>query len=351
MQVSPLSLHKLNTIHSLSKQQTSNVIARLQAGDSVRKVSKSLGISLGSVSNIRKTQCPNLPPSSIGRPLKLSNRNIQHAVHLITSGEKSTATEVANTLQEITNRDVSAETVRRALKRTGMKSAVKTKRPQLQPRHRKARIEWAEAHKSWTIEDWKRVVWSDETKINRLGSDGRSWVWKKKGERLSDRTVAGTMKFGGGSIMIWGCMFWEGTGLATKIDGRMDTELYCKILREELMESLDYYGKEVGDIEFQQDNDPKHVSRLAKQTFEELALQVMDWPAQSPDMNPIEHLWGHLKKELAKHPNPPSSIHELWKRTSEEWNKIPTSVCQNLIESMPKRVEAVLRAKGGYTKY
>ena len=77
----------------------------------------------------------------------------------------------------------------------------------------------------------------------------------------------------------------------------------------------------------------------------------MEWPAQSPDLNPIEHLWSHLKKKLEEYENPPTGITDLWKRVEKEWNNIPASVCQNLIESMPRRVAAVLGAKGGYTKY
>jgi hypothetical protein len=77
----------------------------------------------------------------------------------------------------------------------------------------------------------------------------------------------------------------------------------------------------------------------------------MDWPAQSPDLNPIEHLWRHLKRKLAEHEIPRKGILELWDRVEVEWNKIPPEVCQNLIESMPRRIEAVIKAKGGYTKY
>ena len=102
------------------------------------------------------------------------------------------------------------------------------------------------------------MVQSDETKTNCLGSDGCKWVWKKPGEGLGDRLVEGTVKFGGGSIMIWGCMTWEGVGYATKIDGRMDCSLYLQILRDELLNSLEHYGLNPPDIIFQQDNNPKH---------------------------------------------------------------------------------------------
>ena len=72
-------------------------------------------------------------------------------------------------------------------------------------------MDFAVAHKDWTVENWKRVVYSDETKIHRLGSDGKKWVWKKKGEsRVGDRMMEGAMKFGGGSVMVWGCMTWTG---------------------------------------------------------------------------------------------------------------------------------------------
>ncbi len=77
----------------------------------------------------------------------------------------------------------------------------------------------------------------------------------------------------------------------------------------------------------------------------------MQWPSQSPDLNPIEHLWNHVKRKLGEYEEPASSVQELWDRFQEEWDRIEPSVCQNLIESMPRRIEAVLKAKGGYTKY
>ena len=125
------------------------------------------------------------------------------------------------------------------------------------------------------MEDWKHVVWSDETKINHIGSDGRKWVWKRAGESLSDRLVEGTVKFGGGSVMMWGCMTWEGVGMAGKIDGKMDANFYTQIMEDELQQTLEYYNKTPDDIIFQQDNDPKHTSRLAKQWFEDHGFEVM----------------------------------------------------------------------------
>ena len=83
-----------------------------------------------------------------------------------------------------------------------MKAVVKRKHPLLSAKHHKACLDYAYAYKDWTVEDWKRVAWSDETKINCLGSDGCKWVWKRPGEGLSDRLIEKTVKFEKGSVMI-----------------------------------------------------------------------------------------------------------------------------------------------------
>jgi DDE superfamily endonuclease/Transposase len=251
---------------------------------------------------------------------------------------------------DITNQSLSPHTTRRHLKKAGMKAVKKVKKPLLSQRHRRERLDFALAHQHWTIEDWKTVIWSDETKINRLGSDGVHWGWKKPGEGLSDRLVTGTLKFGGGSMMMWGCMLWEGVGYASKIDGKMDGELYIKILQDELQETIAFYGKDPSTIIFQQDNDPKHTCRMAQTYFQDQEYTVMKWPAQSPDLNPIEHLWNHLKRKLGEYERPPGGILELWERVQEEWEKIEPEVCQKLIESMPRRIAAVIKAKGSYIK-
>ena len=336
---------------SLSSASLANIISLLDSGHSTRHISQQTGVSLGTISKIRSEHCSTLPKASGGRPPKLSENAIRHSVRAITTGKAENAVQVTKMLQDITNQPVSAQTVRRGLKKAGLKAVVKQKKPLLKPRHKAARLDFALRHKDWTLDDWKKVVWSDETKINRLGSDGRKWAWKKKGEGLSERLVDGTLKFGGGSAMVWGCMTWQGIGYTCQIEGKMDAELYCKILEDELQDTLEYYGKDVEDIIFQQDNDPKHTSGKAKHWFQTHGVEVLLWPAQSPDLNPIEHLWDHLKRKLSEYETPSSGVLELWDRIVETWEAIPASVCQNLIESMPRRIEAVLQAKGGHTKY
>ena len=186
------------------------------------------------------------------------------------------------------------------------------------------------------MEDWNQVIWSDETKINIIGSDGLKWAWKKPNQQLQVHHINGTVKFGGESLMMWGCMTSKGVGYACKIEGRMDSELYRTILEDYFLNTLEFYGLDHSKIIFQQDNDPKHTSKLAQKWFKDNEINVLDWPPQSPDLNPIEHLWSHLKRQLAGYEEEPEGMNELWERTEAEWNSIPLEECLKLFESMPK---------------
>ena len=131
----------------------------------------------------------------------------------------------------------------------------------------------------------------------------------------------------------------------------MDAEQYVAILEGGLLQNVENSGIPANEVIFQQDNDPKHISRRVKIWFEEQDIKLLDWSAQSPDLNPIEHTWGHLKKYLLGYERALTEVHQLWNRVVVEWGKIFVEECQKWIESMPRRIQAVIKAKGGHTKY
>jgi transposase len=206
----------------LSKQIRLDVVSQLQLGKSIRKVADRLGISKSSVQKIRATMLPDLPKSSGGRPAKLSVQAKRHCVKKVTSGKLSTAVAVAKTFKRDLGCDVSVSTIKRVLYEAGLGSIKKQKKPKLSPKNSKARLAFAKAHQSWTVTDWRKVIFSDETKINRLGSDGCRWAWICEGKLLQDHHVRQTVKHGGGSIMIWGCITANGPGFMCKIDHILD---------------------------------------------------------------------------------------------------------------------------------
>ena len=331
---------------TMSSPTQRTITTLLQNGKSCRQVAAQMHVSFSTVQRLYTTIKHTLPRKYGGRPAKLSTQDRRLLARKITSGAASTAAELKRSL----DLGVCVQMVRNILKKEGLRAAVKAKKPFLANRHRRARLEFALEHQHWTMDDWSRVIWSDESKINRFGSDGRVWAWKRQGSGLTDQLVSGTVKFGG-SLMVWGCMTTQGPGYLCKIDGRMDAELYTSILKDELLKTVEFYNLDREEVIFQQDNDPKHTSKKAKQWFRDNNMNVLKWPAQSPDLNPIEHLWSHLKRQLNAYETPPAGMHELWNRVQEEWDKIPKETCVSLIESMPRRVRAVIKAKGGHTKY
>lgn len=130
------------------------------------------------------------------------------------------------------------------------------------------------------MEDWKRMLWTDETKIHRIGPDGRVYTWKEKRNPLCDKPTTPTVKHGGGgNIMVWGCMGWDGVGKLVEVQGTIDAVQYCEILDEGVVESFEKLEMEEKERIFQQDKDPKHKSRRADQWFADNNIIVLDWPA------------------------------------------------------------------------
>ena len=331
-------------------------IKLMQDGTSTRDTAQLLNISRATAGRIYASNKENMPVNKGGRPRKIPAETVEYLKLNLKRGVLKTAVQAKNKANELLQHDVSVSTVRRRLREAGLIAKKIVKRPALRKRHVQARLQFVKKYKEWTEEDWAMVVWSDESKINRFCSDGIRYVWDDHPGRLNDRTVQGTVKFGGGSVMVWSCMSWYGPGYIAKIDETLDSQLYIEILKEDLQMSVEEWGMAKDEFIFQHDNDPKHTAKVTKAFLESCSMtevegRLLYWPAQSPDLNPIEHMWAYLKIQLGKYPTPPGSCKELWKRISVEWYKIPVELCRQLIRSMPRRLQAVHKTKGKHTKY
>uniref|UniRef100_A0AAZ3SPB5 Tc1-like transposase DDE domain-containing protein n=1 Tax=Oncorhynchus tshawytscha TaxID=74940 RepID=A0AAZ3SPB5_ONCTS len=158
-----------------------------------------------------------------------------------------------------------------------------------------------------------KILWSDETKIELFGLNAKFHVWRKPG------TIP-TVKHGGGSIMLWGCLSTAGTGRLVRIEGKTNGAKYREILDENLLQSAQdlRLGRR---FTFQQDNNPKHTAKTTQEWLRDMSLNVLKWPSQSPDLNLIEHLWRDLKIAVQQHS--PSNQTELERIYREEWEKLP----------------------------
>ena len=135
--------------------------------------------------------------------------------------------------------------------------------------------------------------------------------------------------------MVWGCFTWESLGPLVRVEGTVNSQKYMQGLEEEIVE-----------YEFQQDNASVHTSKLTMTFFDTSDINLMKWPGQSPDLNPIKHLWDELERRIRKRDPPPKSERELAVHLQEEWEKITHEAYINLIKSMPNRIEAYIKSQG-----
>jgi hypothetical protein len=191
------------------------------------------------------------------------------------------------------------------------------------------------------------VIWSHESKFNLYSDDGKGYVRRPINQRYNKRYTTATVKFGGGNIMVWGCFSWHGLGPLHRITDKMDQFQYKEILETVMLPHAQENLPE--NWQFQQDNDPKHTAKSVKNWINSSDIQVLLWPAQSPDLNPIENLWGEIERALKGKEY--KTKNGLFEAVQELWSNLPRAKIENLVKSMPRRCQAVLNARGYATKY
>jgi len=343
-------------MRQLNVEERTTAITLLAEGYSSREIGRRLGgvhhtTILRLKKKVEETGSTENKPGS-GRPRKLNERDERECVRKIARGECSTAIAIKKKLRIDDNIDISVRTVRRTLHKHGLVARVKKKKPLLTKKHRQKRLDFAKKHQSWTVEDWSKVIWSDESKFQLFGSDGRQYCWKRPNEPLKPAHVQPTVKFGGGRIFVWGCMTWKGIGWMCRINSKLNAQLYVEILEDDLDKTLDYYDLDVKDIIFMQDNDPKHKAKRTLRWFRQTGLNVLDWPPQSPDLNPIEHVWNEMDRRLHRSEVEIRNKDQLWELAEKIWGELEVEYCQRLISTMPERINDVIKARGGgYTRW
>lgn len=219
------------------------------------------------------------------------------------------------------------------------------KKPQLQQHHKEARLRFSRDHMAWTRE-WQSVIFSDEKKFNLDGPDGFSYYWR---DLRDEKAVKMSRHSGGGSVMVWGAFGFLGKIPLMFVQPKMNGQKY--------REMLEYALDEFGDIPagenfiFQQDNAPIHNASCVREWFEVSGIQCLSWPSCSPDLNPIENLWGIMARKIYTNGKQYSNVADLKRAITETWLEINEQVLQNLINSMPNRIFQVIENQGGCTKY
>lgn len=264
---------------------------------------------------------------------------------LVKGNSRLSASKIASDINSSLPKPITADTVRRYLKSFGFEYVVKIKKQWLNAKHRQRRLAWCHKYSSWTCDDWRNVIFSDESTFYVLKRKNLCKIWRLEKEKLLPECLEQTNTGDGGKIGIWGGISGFGTTAAKIYTENMNGHLYCDVLQHELKKFITKIPKKTKMI-YQQDLAPWHTSDIVKEKIAKLKLNVLDWAPKSPDLNPIEMLWSILDKKLAS--KPIYSKQALKDRLQEEWNNIDQDLCIKLVESMPERIRKCLAAKGGH---
>ena len=260
------------------------------------------------------------------------------------------ATQLRNDLRHATGTQISTETVRRRLHDAGLSSRAPAVRVPLTGQHRRARLAWAQQHARWTIAEWTPILFTDESRFCLDMTDRRHRVWRRRNQRFHDAFVAQHDRYGGGSLMVWGGISVQGkTDLHLFRNGTLTAVRY----RDEILDPVvrPYAGAIGPEFILMDDNARPHRARVVDQYLEEESIERMEWPARSPDVNPIEHVWDMIGRAVHARVNPPRTLEQLGQALQQEWYQIPQQTIRNLICSMRRRCRAVIQARGGHTRY
>ena len=250
------------------------------------------------ITKYKKTKCIE---NIIGRGRKRNtsmhlDRIIQRKVKV---DRRKSASSVKIDIESELGITISEQTVRRRLHEIDLKGRVTRKKPYVNKVNRGKRLEYAKTYREKPLGSWDNVLWTDESKFNLFGSDGKVMVWRTPKEELDPKCTVSTVKYGGGNVKCWGCFSSCGVGNLVFIDGNMTGEVYRDILQKNLFESIKMLnlGRE---WVMQQDNDPKHRAHIVTHWLKEKEVELLKWPPFSPDLNPIEHMWDEVERRMKK---------------------------------------------------
>lgn len=335
----------------ISVSERKIIIKLWKEGKSFRKIGQTIGRTYSSIqrviNNFKETGILTSKPRS-GRPKILSVREERSIINMAKVNPRITSSKIIGNVKQMFKKSICAETARKILRKAGYHGRVARRKPYISLVNRRKRIEFAHNYINKPPEFWKQIIFSDESKFCIFGIKGRQIVWRKSGTALEKQNLVGTVKHGGGGIMVWGCMAAGGVGQLEFIESTMDKWGYLNILKKNLKLSAENLNLSTTFL-FQQDNDPKHTAEIVRLWLLYNAPRQLKTPPQSPDLNPIEHLWDLLEKRIRQHVI--TSKETLRYVMQTEWSKITSEETEKLVNSMPNRLSEVLKQRGYPTKY
>ncbi|GFV61248.1 transposable element Tc1 transposase [Trichonephila clavipes] len=263
---------------------------------------------------------------------------------------RTTAQQVANQFLAASGKQISRKTVARRLRGGGLYARRPVVCVPLTRQHRTARLQWCREHHNWTEQDWACVLFSDESRFSLSSYCRRQLIWRESGTAYRPENIQEKDRYPTCSIMVWaGIMINGRTRLHVVANGTMTGLRYIDVV---LLPHVRLFRGAVGDkFVFMDDNATCHQTLAVQDCLDSEGIQRLVWPARSPDLNPIENVWDALGREVAGRNYPPTYKDTLIRVLTEEWDKLPQQLLDNVVQSMVRRVECCITLHGGHIPY
>ncbi|GFV58127.1 transposable element Tcb2 transposase [Trichonephila clavipes] len=307
------------------------IIGKLEEGRSVTSVAAEFGIAHSIVSRLWRqfqTTGTAIRGFSSGRPRGTTPADDRYIVLQARRNRRQTTGEIARHTTQATGRPISRFTVARRLHGGGLFARRPVRCVPLTPVHRRRH----------------------ESRFSLSSDSHRILIWRERGSRNHPSNIIERDRYGGRGVLVWGgIMLGSRTDLHIFDAGSVNGTRYCN---EILLPYVRLFRGAMGlQFLFMDDNAPCHRTVAAEQLLESEDIERMDWPARSPDLNPIEHAWYFLGRRLAARTLPPITIRELRLALQDEWAAMPQQLIDTLILSMGRRCETCLAVRGDHIPY
>ncbi|GFS74305.1 transposable element Tcb2 transposase [Trichonephila clavipes] len=329
------------------------IIGKLEEGRSVTSVAAEFGIAHSIVSRLWRqfqTTGTAIRGFSSVRPRGTTPADDRYIVLHARRNRRQKTGEIARHTTQVTGQPISRLTVARRLHGGGLSARRPDRCVPLTPAHRRRHSLWCRENRNWRDSEWERVLFTDESIFSLSNDSHRILIWRERGSRNHPSKIIVRDRYGGRGVLVWrGIMLGIRTDLYIFDAGLVNgSGNYNEILLPYVRLFRGAMGLQ---FLFMDDNAPCHRTVAAEQILESEDIERMDWPARSPDLNPIEHVWDFLGRRLAARTLPPVTIRELRLALQYEWAAMPQQLSDTLILSMGRRCETCLAVRGDHIPY
>jgi Transposase and inactivated derivatives len=348
----------------LSDEQRGGIIAGYHLGSPCRTIAKVVGCHHSTVARFlllyNNKNVNNVPKKTkkkasnpVGRPPLISKARLKNLKQFVTTKRRRflSSNELRIEWEKREGYQLHTKTLVRAINKAGLHSRVARRKPLLTDENKAKRLTWCLEHQNWSPAKWRRVYWTDEKFFTQFRTHSHMRVWRKQGvgQEFDSNCVAAKVSKSVGK-MVWAGFSWKGLGPLVTHNGKVTGKVHSNLLKDHAIPSFQsQFPRENGF--FQQDNARVHTAKVAQEELIKENINILPWPARSPDLNPIENLWFMIENNLRKRRPFPTNLAQLEKMIRDEWGALPLKFLRHLVDSLPRRVNAVVEAEGGVTKY